>query len=480
MRTLILSLAVLVVCSNPSFGATRTWKHRNGSEIKAEFTGGVLNNKIVLKAGNQRIQVRLSELSLEDRDYLVDLLTSKKNEKDLAMLRQLMLSENQIPVIDPDVAPAKPANGGGNEGYNSNPNTGSRFSSFDSPNLGNQPTVEVPTEMYGLPLPSPELLVDAEVRTWTNLTGIQQLATFDRVLAPGFLRLKKADGTKGTFALVNFSKADIDYVKEALQKDMAREVFPEGNGFQSLTPEDIAKGYKVWNDRKNVPLIGKFVGVKTKNVVIEVAGEEREYPKAGLSQADRDWVDAEVKRRAEAAQQQAAQQQAAARNNQPTYSPFGNGNTGTGSSFGGHGENGGSRFGSGIGSSFPTIEYSFTCEHCGRTWKDSSPISQCSNCAGKFHFTCNVCGHKWTRTDSMISECPQCAARKNSGTSGFSALAGNSPSSSPSKPSPFSSSTTASASPKSDAYAIGQTVGYILGGLVLLGAIAAGLFKAFG
>ncbi len=299
-----------------------------------------------------------------------------------------------------------------------------------------QPPEEVPTEMYGLPLPSPELLVPDQIRTWTSLTGHKDLAAFDRLLAPGFLRLKKSDGTTNDYVLVNFSRADIDYVKQALQNDMARPIFPEGSGFQSLTPEDVAKGYRVWTDRKKVPLVGKFVAVKLKNVVIEVNGEEREYPKLGLSEADLSWVDGEVRRRSEAA---AAARQASAGSNsggsqsnpggsqfgRSRFSSFGgNSNSGYAASNpmlgGGHGEGGGnptaSQFGAGRPrtSPFPSIEYKFQCENCGKTWTDSSPISRCSECAGKYHFHCTKCGHKWTRTDTSLSKCPMCSEGRES------------------------------------------------------------------
>jgi hypothetical protein len=313
------------------------------------------------------------------------------------------------------------------------------------------------------------------------LIGSTQLATFDRVLSPGFLRLKKADGTTGDFALVNFSKADIDYVKQVLQDDLARPVFPEGNGFVSLTPDDVSKGYRVWTDRKSVPLIGKFVGTKSKNVVIEVADENREYPLAGLSEADRSWIKAEVKRRADAA---AAARQAAA-NSEGNNSPFG----GSRSSFGpgGHSEGGGGGFG---GSMFPT--YKFECEHCGKTWTGPTPISHCSECFGKSFFECNRCGHKWsTKGGSMLSECPQCAAQRNtnSGLTSTSSRPGyesnypsrNSSSSfGSSSTNPTAAATAGSGSSSAGGQGVWMTIIYVCMGLGLLGGIAGGLFKAFG
>jgi hypothetical protein len=477
----ILSLVLLIGSSAQSDGAVRTWKDRKGNEIKAEFTGGVLQNKLVLKAsGNRRIYVRLSELSLEDRDYIVEELTAKDNQKDLEMLKGLMLAENQVAVIDPDVV--KPA---AREENSAGPNAGHSestipFNEQQNPGAANQPEPEIPTEMYGLPLPSPELLADDPVRAWTSLTGMKQMASFDRLLAPGFLRLKKADGTKGTFALVNFTKADIDYVKEALQRDMAREVFPAGNGFQSLTPDEVAKGYKVLTDRRNVPLIGKFIAVKGKNVVIEVAGTEQEYPKAGLSKSDNDWVDAEVKRRDDAAK--AAAQQNMASSGQNRFSPFGSRPFGSSPNYGSHSE----ESSTGQGSTFPRtgfgVSYTHTCDHCGRTWTDSFRLSQCENCAGKYHFDCPRCGHKWTSTTSIFEYCPKCSAQKNSGASESSSYESSPEASSTSSPTGFSSPSTpiSGGRPSSSNSGVYMTILYVISGIALLGGIAAGLFKTFG
>jgi hypothetical protein len=282
---------------------------------------------------------------------------------------------------------------------------------------------------------------------------------------------------------------------------MARPVFPEGNGFQSLTPEDVSKGYRVWTDRKKVPLIGKFVATKSKNVVIEVNGEEKEYPKAGLSEADQTWVNNEVRRRAEEA---AAARQAASSNagdsgtsrfpfpgstfpRSPRFGGAGdmghgedyadntNSNPGSRSPFGmgGHDDGSSNRFGSGgLGRSrFPTIEYTFTCDHCGKTWTDSSSISQCSDCKDKYQFQCTKCGHKWTRTGTMIDTCPRCS---NGGVDPGSFSASSVDYSS------GSGSSSSSSSGAQEGQGVFLTILYVCMGLGVLGGIAGGLFKAFG
>ena len=497
MRIPMIALAFVVLWQGSGWGATRTWKGRKGDEIKADYTG-VLNGKVVLKTGSQRTYVRLSDFSLEDRDYLVDLML-KRRQKDL--LLQLMAAENKVPVIDPDRVPVRSAEGMGTETPNplpigGNPPIGGNF----PPNVPvqNVPVqrVAVETEMYGLPLPSPELLVDDQVRTWTNLTGLKVLATFDRVLAPGFLRLKQANGTTQEFAVVNFSQEDIAYVKQALAKDWARPVFPEGTGFQSLTPEDVGKGYRVWTDRRGVPLVGKFEGVKGKNVVIEKNGEKLEYALAGLSENDQTWIKTELRHRAEEAAERArqavAEQQSRMNNgggrfpfSRSRFSPGGQGDSGNEyTDAGGHGD-GSSRFPRRRSSLFP--EYKFHCDRCGHDWTGHSPISYCPNCKDTYEFHCKVCGHTWTRKNQLIDTCPNCNARLNDSNAGGTSDASYSPADSHSQ-SPSSTSTPTSTNSNlasagksaKEGQGVLLTIVYAGLGLGLLAGIAVGLFKAFG
>lgn len=509
MKTLILSLATLVLWQSAGQAASRTWTSRKGVQVKAEFTG-VKDGLVVLKLpGNIRRQVRLSDFSLEDRDYLVEQLTKRNRPKDMNQLLQLMAFENAVPVVVPDDERSKTNNGNDEIGYED----GSRESDPLNSNVRGQTVVE--KEMYGLPMPSPELIVEDKVRTWESLSGLKQLATFDRVLAPGFLRLKKADGTKDEFAIVNFVKEDIEHVKKVLADDMARPVFPEGPGFQSLTPEEVSKGYRVWTDRKNVPLVGKFIAVKGRDVVIEVDGENKEYPKAGLSEADLKWVNNEIRRRAEEA---AAKAQASSGGSSRPGSPFSSrptfprpprfgvgGHGGGGHADAGGHEDGGSsagRFGTGGSGTRPfgMFQYKFNCEHCGRSWTESTPISHCPDCKGKSFFQCHRCGHKWTRTDgSIIDHCPKCSGQiGNGGNSGHgsgvtqtqarpTSNSGRYSSSNTSTTSESSSASTSSTvpsvsggSPSGEGSGVWMTILYVTLGLSLLGGIAGGLFRAFG
>ena len=492
MKTLIIALATVLIWQSAGQAASRTWKSRKGLEVKAEFTG-VLNGKVILKlAGGIRQPVRLSDFSLEDRDFLVDHLTKRNRQKEKQQLLELMAAENAVRVIDPDAV--RPTNAEGTDSGYETPETGQgnplAFNPIN-PNLPGQ-VPEVETEMYGLSLPSPELLVEDKVRTWTSLTGLKQLATFDRVLAPGFLRLKKADGTTGNFAIVNFVKEDIDYVKQVLQEDMARPVFPEGPGFQSLTPDDVAKGYRVWTDRKKVPLVGKFIAVKGKDVVIEVAGENKEYPKAGLSEADITWVNNEVRRRAEAARAQAEANRSSSEGytggsgssfpsrptfpRRPSFGTGGHGDSGYADA-GGHGEDGSTRGRFGTGSMF---QYKHTCQHCGKSWTDSSALTECPDCKGKKFYKCMRCGHKWSQTSGgYLEKCPKCSSQigNDRGSGGIRGSDSGQSGTDSYTSSPPSSGTAAATKEGSGVL---TTIVYVALGLSVLGGIVGGLFRAFG
>ena len=477
MRIALITFLILIVGPGTSSAASRAWTLRNGTELKAEFIGGVLENKIVLKApGNRRHYFRLSEFQLADRDYIVNFFINRNDPGDRNQLLALMAFENTVQAIDPEAPPANSSND--NPGFNRPsprvPPGGGPFNPLGRPNAAPQTPAAVPTEMYGIPLPSPELLFDDQVRSWTNLTGQKSLYRFDRALTPGHFRLKKADGTADEFAIVNFSKADIDYVKQLLAADMARPVFPEGNGFQSLTPQDVSRGYRVWTDRKNVPLIGKFVAIKGKNVVIEVNGVQEEYPKLGLSETDRNWIDNEIRQRSE--QSQAASRQTMTNPGMSSFprsrfshfgSPGGHGENFAGnSSFGGHGDNSNNRFG-----------------HL-----PSAPVLE-------FHFQCPKCGHEWTEANTSISRCPQCtgANRINAAPAASQSSSYQQPAATPAPQPTVSSHSSFDSSPTADFAGTdlsspgsrqGQgalmTIFYALLGVGVLAGLAAGLFRAFG
>ena len=347
--------------------------------------------------------------------------------------------------------------------------------------------VAVETEMYGLPLPSPELLVDDQVRTWTNLTGLKVLATFDRVLAPGFLRLKQAGGATQEFRHRELLARRHRLRQTDARQGLARPVFPEGSGFQSLTPEDVGKGYRVWTDRRDVSLVGKFEGIKGKNVVIEKNGEKLEYALAGLSEADRTWIKEDQRRRAEEAAQrarQAAAERESERNSGGGRSPFSRSPFPRGPDAGGHGD-GSSTFPRRRSSLFP--EYKFHCNRCGHAWTGHSPISSCPNCKDTYEFHCNVCGHTWTRKNQLIDSCPNCNARRNESNARqspqcqlFPGGFGFERPSASSTPTSTGSDLASAGNSAKEGQGVFLTIVYAGLGLGLLAGIAVGLFKAFG
>ncbi len=484
MRSFILATAVVFSCQSTLVeAASRTWTNRAGQEVKADFTG-VKDGLIVLKVAGRRIQVRFSDLSLADRDYLVDLLLNQRGkDRDKAQLLELIAAESRVMPIDPDKVTTNPNNGtdGDTDPMNDPMNMVDPMTGL--PILRpQQAPVSTPKEMYGLPLPSSELLIDDPVRTWTSITNVKVVARLDRVLAPGFLRLKKADGTTQSLALVNFSKADIDYVKTALEKDFARPVFPVNSGFQSLTSDDVAKGYRVWTDRKQQSLVGKFVNITNNKVVIESNAGQQSFPKGGLSESDRNWVNAEVRRRAEEAAQ-AARDAAQANSSgggynpgggfdstsrpsafpRPTFprpspfprrSPFGGSNTDPmGDDYADATETntnpnprpfGGYRDPStNLGESSPP------------TFLDPPEIPRI-----QFNFKCDKCGHTWTRSDTSIDKCPQCSGQARQMNQG--------------------SGTSKSTEKPNEVSGVLRSILYIVCGLGILGGIVGGLMKQFG
>lgn len=468
LRVLCVALAGALVWQSSGRAASRTWKSRKGVEVKAEFTG-VGHGKVILKLpGNIRRAVRLSDFCLEDRDYLVEQLTKRKRQKDMEQLLQLMAFENAVPVIDPDADNDGFSDSGESDGYEL-PNPGPR-----NPLTHRRPGQAAlkETQIYGLPMPSQELLQPDGVRQWTSLVGLKQPATFDRVLAPGFFRLKKADGTVKDYAIVNFVKEDIEYVKKLLQKDMARPVFPESSGFKSLTPEDVGRGYRVWTDRNDVTLVGKFVAVKGDDVVLEVDGENKDFPKAGLSESDRKWVDDEVQRRREEAE---ANRQAARESGRSGIgSSFPRRSSRFGSERGGGNEyaevggpdDGTSRFGRRGRFGTGSRETSSDME---RTSRNDSMFPEVPKI--EYRLKCPRCDHRWT-SSSSVEHCPRCSSNRTRererSSSGLSSV------------STTSSDTNSSVSPTEETSGVLMTIVYVALGLSVLGGIAGGLFRAFG
>ena len=391
VRSSLFSFVVVIACSSLVQAESREWTDRQGNQLKAEMRG-VLNGKVVLKQGPKRQYIPLSAFSLKDRDYIVNKLTTQGNtEKIKELMAQPVVP--LAPAVNP--TPNSGLNGNGNTAippqYPGSGNPANQYTGSGTPASSEGQTTkrnDSPVTLYGMTIPSPELLEVGEPHEWTDLLGNKVSASFVRMKKPGYITLKPATGLEKDFPIVNFSSKDMDYIKQAIQDDLNREVFPPGKGF-AITAEQSSKGYRSWKDRKGVTLNGKFVSRFDRKVTLEVNGATETYPYHGLSTEDQQWITNELRRRADEARAKAEAAQAA-RSNSSNYSSSGRGS--------GMSRSSGSRYpySSNPGLSTPRIP--------------SGPMF-----VYKFH--CSKCGHEWTRDHTAFDTCPNCQGRGNSSSS---------------------------------------------------------------
>lgn len=412
MRILLLCVAVVLCLPIGAECAprSRVWKDQEGNEIKAEFTGGVLEGRVVLRQDRKRLYLRLSAFSLEDRDYIIAQLKSRKSDDAILQLMQFESQPEsviQAKLNPPAAIPAVP--GVGTPTLPAGPN----FPGFrPSPTFPTMPTMPVPVDtppvagvdsdlvapadrktVYGIKTPSPGLLQEDPLRRWTDLNGGQMTAVFEQVVEPKHLRLRMPDGTVKDLAMVNFVKEDFEYVQDVLNRDWELPVFPAGD-YQPLTSDDLQKGYRMWTDRKGEKLNAKFVRVEGKKAILEFADAETSYSRHGLSFEDQSWINRELARRAEEARQKAeaarAAAEAASRNNSGgNSSPFG------------------SRFGP-FGNR-PSYNPGMGSHNDGSSPRSGGSIYN----RPVYEFDCPSCGHHWTNNHSLIDNCPKCASNRN-------------------------------------------------------------------
>ncbi len=359
MRVVLIPVVCLALTS---VAGARTWTAQGGETLKAEFFG-VKEGKVVLKQrSNKRKYVPLENLSLDDRDYIVQLLTSK-NRKD--QLKALLTRANE----QRKVVSASKTSGedevAGTDGYGSSgrSTSGQPLSSGEASGEDDEPKT-----MYGLPIPVDELIQEDKPRIWTDVLGQTTAASFEGLAEPGHVLLKAVGSySPQRFTLTFFVRSDIEYIAAYLKEDGTRPVFPSGLG-HALTQTEQGKGYRTWTDRSGARLNGKFLRKSGKQVALGVGedGEEQSYPYTGLSDADKRWVDAEVKRLSDANRAVAA-----ARTNRAS-SMLSRLRSGPGSS----GHDGARSGGSGF-------RYEFRCSRCGHEWTGSSAFEKCSACAAR-------------------------------------------------------------------------------------------------
>lgn len=95
-------------------------------------------------------------------------------------------------------------------------------------------------------------------RKWTDISGNSVAASYVKMKDGMVTLLITQSGTTQEFPYDKFSPEDQEYVQERLKKEVAGNFFPE-NADTMLTPEEQEKEFRVWTDRKNRQIKGKFV-----------------------------------------------------------------------------------------------------------------------------------------------------------------------------------------------------------------------------
>lgn len=95
-------------------------------------------------------------------------------------------------------------------------------------------------------------------RKWTDVSGNSVAASYIKMENGNISLLITQSNAVQEFPYDKFSEEDHKYVQERLQKEVAGQFFPE-NAETTLTPEEQQKEFRVWTDRKNRQLKGKFV-----------------------------------------------------------------------------------------------------------------------------------------------------------------------------------------------------------------------------
>ena len=280
----------LLLIPTVALAASRTFTDHEGNTLKAEFSG-VKDGEVLLREKGTRKSFPLTEFSLDDRDFIIGQLKDKKNH---GAIRELM--DRAIQDGNRSAATAN-AFGKSDAGTPQNGRTrpmvlGQPTPPQSSPGGAGEVTGIVKERtMYGISLPSDELLEAPESRSWSDLLEQSQSGTFERVIEPGVVVLKVLRANRTLkLPLAILSREDVQYVQELLKTDQERPVFP-ADSTETLTSELESQGYRKWTDRRGETLTARFVRREESQVVFQVGEIERSFPYAGLSAEDRTRVD---------------------------------------------------------------------------------------------------------------------------------------------------------------------------------------------
>jgi len=110
------------------------------------------------------------------------------------------------------------------------------------------------------PIKLKQILRVNDHRKWTDLIGNSVGASYIKMEdGKVFLLITKTSAIQ-EFPYANFTAEDQEYVQERLKKEIPGNFFPAGvEGVElSLTPEEREKEFRIWTDRSNRQLKGKF------------------------------------------------------------------------------------------------------------------------------------------------------------------------------------------------------------------------------
>lgn len=113
-------------------------------------------------------------------------------------------------------------------------------------------------------------------RKWTDLSGKSMGASYVKMEDGQVFLINTKTSAQQQFPYLNFSPEDQAYVQERLKKEVPGQFFPEGAD-STLTPEEKEKEFRVWIDRSNRKIKGKFVRLAYgKSVAVINTGKKEE------------------------------------------------------------------------------------------------------------------------------------------------------------------------------------------------------------
>ncbi|MFK7779000.1 MAG: hypothetical protein QM501_12925, partial [Gimesia sp.] len=245
-------------------------------------------------------------------------------------------------------------------------------------------------------------------RKWTDLSGNSVGASYVKMEEGKVFLMITKTGVIQEFSYLNFNPEDQAYVQERLQKEIPGKFFPS-KAEVTLTPEESKKEFRVWTDRSQRQMKGKFVRLAYGEsvAVIKTGDKEELFITEFFSDQDLSLIKS---------RKQKQTNQLAMNNNN---SNIGGSNRGMGRNpFSNPVPNGG---GTGMSrtpgrNSFPSMQKSqweFTCPLCKKKHKsDFAFFRKCPHCNLKSSdslYTCKTCSRTFKANfQGLEAPCPHC------------------------------------------------------------------------